>query len=440
MKRSKPVRKLYSRKMFVENLENRTVMAGDCFHNFVLPEDADASGSVTPLDALVVINRINQSIASTASNPNSANAQGLVDVDADAAITPLDALVVIDHLNAQNLASGSPRASRVDLHRRIERIEQAIATNVLPMHLTIDDARATLDTLRSGGRPELGDHVISGSLRWKQDDDSSSDGSTSEPSEPAEIGSEMTHEQIELKRLERFIQSLSSRLQAFNVSPDVIATISKEMLAAQQAGTPLDLTQIRDRLAELGVDVDSILPQAARPGIPERPELPGRPERPEQPERPDRPEQPERPIMPAIMVTEPIAESILARLKNAGIEVELIETIGKEIWGAIEAAAPLDLQQVRARLEQLGIDWERLHAPPVNTLPVARPPMHGGMDVLKRVLPLLARMGIDRSVALTIYTEARRAMAAGKPLSIEQIVARLKELGVSLDGIQLPTV
>ena len=434
------MRKLYSRKMFVENLENRTVMAGDCFHNFVLPEDADASGSVTPLDALVVINRINQSIASTASNPNSANAQGLVDVDADAAITPLDALVVIDHLNAQNLASGSPRASRVDLHRRIERIEQAIATNVLPMHLTIDDARATLDTLRSGGRPELGDHVISGSLRWKQDDDSSSDGSTSEPSEPAEIGSEMTHEQIELKRLERFIQSLSSRLQAFNVSPDVIATISKEMLAAQQAGTPLDLTQIRDRLAELGVDVDSILPQAARPGIPERPELPGRPERPEQPERPDRPEQPERPIMPAIMVTEPIAESILARLKNAGIEVELIETIGKEIWGAIEAAAPLDLQQVRARLEQLGIDWERLHAPPVNTLPVVRPPMHGGMDVLKRVLPLLARMGIDRSVALTIYTEARRALAAGKPLSIEQIVARLKELGVSLDGIQLPTV
>ena len=193
MKRSKPVRKLYSRKMFVENLENRTVMAGDCFHNFVLPEDADASGSVTPLDALVVINRINQSIASTASNPNSANAKGLVDVDADAAITPLDALVVIDHLNAQNLASGSPRASRVDLHRRIERIEQAIATNVLPMHLTIDDARATLDTLRSGGRPELGDHVISGSLRWKQDDDSSSDGSTSEPSEPGEIGSDMTH-------------------------------------------------------------------------------------------------------------------------------------------------------------------------------------------------------------------------------------------------------
>jgi hypothetical protein len=41
---------------------------------------------------------------------------------------------------------------------------------------------------------------------------------------------------------------------------------------------------------------------------------------------------------------------------------------------------------------------------------------------------------------LTIYTEARRALAAGKPLSIEQIVARLKELGVSLDGIQLPTV
>jgi hypothetical protein len=31
--------------------------------------------------------------------------------------------------------------------------------------------------------------------------------------------------------------------------------------------------------------------------------------------------------MPTIVVTEPIAESILARLKNAGISLEVIETI-----------------------------------------------------------------------------------------------------------------
>ncbi|MFN5918977.1 MAG: hypothetical protein ACK48K_19660, partial [Planctomycetota bacterium] len=70
MKRSKSSRKAISRKMFVESLESRSVMAGDCFHNFVLPEDADASGSVTPLDALVVINRINQSFAGNPTDPN----------------------------------------------------------------------------------------------------------------------------------------------------------------------------------------------------------------------------------------------------------------------------------------------------------------------------------------------------------------------------------
>ena len=408
--------------MVVENLENRTVMAGDCFHNFVLPEDADASGSVTPLDALVVINRINQSMATNPARPQSSEVFSLADVDADAAITPLDALVVIDHLNSQNVPSGTPRASRVDLQRRIERIEQAISTNVLPMNITLEDARATLDTLRSGGRPELGDHVVSGSLRWKQDDHASSDESTNESDHESA-------EQIELKRLERFIDALSKRLEAFNISPEVITTISQEMLDAHQAGTPLDLIQIRDRLAELGVDVDSILPQAARPEVPQRPEQP------ERPERPERPELPERPILPAIMVTEPIAESIVTRLKNARIDAQLIETIGTEIWDAIHAGTPLDLQQVRNRLDQLGVDWDRLGTPDLSTLPIARPPMLGGLDLLERVLPILARMGVDRSIALTLYTEARAAWASGKPWSFEQIAARLKELGVSLDGV-----
>ena len=54
-------RKRRSRRMSIENLENRSLMAGDFHHNFVLPEDADASGVVSPVDALVVINRVNRS-------------------------------------------------------------------------------------------------------------------------------------------------------------------------------------------------------------------------------------------------------------------------------------------------------------------------------------------------------------------------------------------
>ena len=428
MKRSKSSRKAISRKMFVESLESRSVMAGDCFHNFVLPEDADASGSVTPLDALVVINRINQSFAGNPTAPSSASRIGMADVDADAKVTPLDALVVIDSLNS-GLVSG-PRASRVEAQRRIERIEEAIATNVLPPNMTLDDARSTLETLRKGGRPELGDHVISGVLRWKQDDNPSS----SDPSEPVEVGIDDTIEQEELKRLERFVEALSERLKAFNVSSDVIDKISSQMIEAHKSGTPLDINQVRERLALLGVNVDAILPQ---PNVPVRPE---RPEQPERPELPERPEQPERPIMPALMVTEPIAESILTRLKNAGVTASVIETISTEIWDAINAGSPLDLQQVRARLEELGVDWERLHAPPINTLPVIRPPVFGGIDPIQRVLPVLGRLGISREVALTIYTEARAAAAIGKPLTIDQIIARLKELGVSLDGINFPAV
>jgi len=417
MKRSK-----LSRRMFIEGLESRSVLAGDCFHNFVLPEDADASGSITPLDALVVINRINQSRSANPSSPTSSGS-GLVDVDADGSLTPLDALSVINQLNYQpSMGATGPRASRVEVQRRIERIERSIASNVLPPNFTIDDAHAALDTLRSGGRPELGDHVVNGSLRWKSDDTNESD----ESSESDPTPSDDTPEQVELKRLEHFIDGLSRRLEAFNVPSDVIDKISSEMIAAQQAGTPLDLMQIRTRLSELGVDVGSILPGPTNPGEANPGEAnPGE-------TRPERPERPERPIMPAIMVTEPIAESILARLKNAGVTPQVVETISKEIFDAISAGTPLDLQQVRARLEELGVDWDELHALATNTPPVVRPPVLGELDALQRVLPLLGRLGINRNVVLTIYTEAKAAEASGKPLTIDQIVARLKELGVHL--------
>jgi hypothetical protein len=48
-------------------------------------------------------------------------------------------------------------------------------------------------------------------------------------------------------------------------------------------------------------------------------------------------------------------------------------------------------------------------------------------------------MGINAEVVRTIYTEIRASIANGKPLSTEQIVARLKELGVNL-GSASPAV
>lgn len=497
------------RQLRLENLENRSLLAGDVLHNFMMPEDTDGNGSLDPLDALVVINQLNQSSPATGSA--SLQDPKLVDVDADNSLTPLDALVVINQINASNAAG--MRASRVDVERRIERIELAIASNKLPPNITPEIAGNILETLRTGGRPELGDRVVGGLLHWKQN-------VIPAINERADDQPDSSEPESALSKAEHLTRALSERLSAFGVTSQVINTISSEIKAACETDEPMDMLQIRDRLAELGVDVDKILPQPGMPGRPDRPGLPDRPDRPDRPDqperpimptimvtepiaeailarlknsdvssevietisseiwgaikaetpmslhqvrsrleelgvdweklhsppgvpsqdrpdRPDRPDQPERPIMPTIVVTEPIADSILARMKNAGITSEVIDKISTEIWDAIRAGTPLDIQQVRARLEELGVDWERLHAPPHH-------PMHGRPEsdvgeALRHILPILGRMGLNREVILTIYNEARAAAAKGTPMTGEQIIVRLKELGVSLDSLK-PTL
>jgi len=237
MSKSRLSRKSLSRKMIVESLESRAMMAADAFHNFTMPEDADASGVVTPLDALVVITRINQSIAGNPSGVALSRSQSaMVDVDADQTVTPLDALVVIDALNAQNsIGANGLIASRVDSQRRIEFIEKAIELNTLPPELSIQDANTILETLRQGGRPELGDRVENGSLRWGQDNDPGSDDRPSLP-------------QNDPLGFNPFIYAVSQRLQAFNVSTDIIEKISVEIRQANQDGKPMDMPQIRSRL------------------------------------------------------------------------------------------------------------------------------------------------------------------------------------------------
>ena len=84
------------RSLRFESLETRTLLAADLLvpHNFAMPEDCDDSGSVSPLDALVIINQLN--------SPESAgvlDSTNMLDVDADGSLSPLDALVVINYLN-----------------------------------------------------------------------------------------------------------------------------------------------------------------------------------------------------------------------------------------------------------------------------------------------------------------------------------------------------
>ncbi len=88
-----------SRKLLTEALEPRAMMAADAMHNFLFPHDVDDDGSVTPLDALVVINHLNRG-----ADDSSSTERQFHDVDDDSQVTPLDALILINDLNSKTVA------------------------------------------------------------------------------------------------------------------------------------------------------------------------------------------------------------------------------------------------------------------------------------------------------------------------------------------------
>lgn len=93
-----------SRRLNLEQLERREVFASNSFHNSIFPEDVNADNQLSPLDALVVINLLNQ--AWNRSGPaTAASGEGestvFPDVDNDGSISPLDVLGVINTLNAE---------------------------------------------------------------------------------------------------------------------------------------------------------------------------------------------------------------------------------------------------------------------------------------------------------------------------------------------------
>ena len=416
------------RQLRIEGLEKRALLAGDCFHNVVLPEDTDGSGNVSPLDALVVINQINQANGQTggptAQSTTPAPIAKMVDVNADGTLSPLDALGVINQLNAMTSSPSSRRPSLVEVERRIERIEKVLEEDRLPPSMAREQVMAALETLRAGGRPELGDRIVNGVLKWHDDDHPSDDDLNESDPNSGGNSDDDSLVRIEAKMLERmkqFTESLAERLATFGVNATVIQTISSELLAAHQAGTPMDFQQLRTRLVELGVNADAILPRPIHPETPERPE---------NPERPETPERPENPIMPAIMVTEPIAQGLRTRWQLAGVSPAVIETLWTEITTAIAAGTPMDLQAVRRRLEELGVRWD---LEPSRPRPV-------GIEALRQVLPALGRLGINAQVIRTLYTEIQASIANGTPMSLDAIMTRLRELGVNLNSASLSTL
>lgn len=93
------------RKLLCETLEHRQLMAADTyvpFHNHLIPEDTNRDYSVTPLDALLVINAINQGQTGQLQGPGTGQADGpMIDVSGDNYLSAIDALQIINRLNGE---------------------------------------------------------------------------------------------------------------------------------------------------------------------------------------------------------------------------------------------------------------------------------------------------------------------------------------------------
>lgn len=85
----------------IERLEDRCLCA--TMQNSDLPCDVDASGLVTSLDALVIINKLNLANGSPPTEHVDSTEFAFFDVDGNGVVSPLDALLVINALNRNPL-------------------------------------------------------------------------------------------------------------------------------------------------------------------------------------------------------------------------------------------------------------------------------------------------------------------------------------------------
>lgn len=129
-----------NRTLRAESLESRSLMAADVAHNFLMPHDVNDDGNVSPIDVLVVINRLN------GNDDLPGGEREFHDVDDDSRLTPLDVLNVINDLNSQNTPRGGEvhQASNVtginQVRARVELEKEGLETE---LKIRIDDAPAS---------------------------------------------------------------------------------------------------------------------------------------------------------------------------------------------------------------------------------------------------------------------------------------------------------
>ena len=100
------------RKLGLERLEARDLMAVAPVHNTIFPQDVDGDLQLSPLDALIVINVLNRSSDRTDTITDSDGESSVyLDVDADGTVSALDALSVINAFNESEETVLDPKPS-----------------------------------------------------------------------------------------------------------------------------------------------------------------------------------------------------------------------------------------------------------------------------------------------------------------------------------------
>jgi beta-lactamase regulating signal transducer with metallopeptidase domain len=169
------------------------------------------------------------------------------------------------------------------------------------------------------------------------------------------IPSDTTHQSVSIRTSdtnmisEPIAQAIIARLTKAEVSKDVVDALRQDLRRAIDANRPWNLQQVHVRLGELGVDWQILhaSPTSLNTQSPSEHSSSG----------------------DSTLVDEPIAKAIVARLAGIRVDSEILSAIRDSMWEAIRAGEPMRLDQVHQLLEKLGIDPQRLHAPPSERQP-----------------------------------------------------------------------
>jgi hypothetical protein len=325
---AKPFRQ---RRLAIEKLEMRQLMASDLapVHNFRFPEDSNGSGSVTPVDLLVVINQLNQGRdPASRVEPRSF----ATDINADSNLSPIDALLVLNYLNRSS-SSNTIHPSSLPIESRVQFLEQWLERNGTDEAIK-QSAIETLHVLRLGGRPEWGDRWIDGELRKPESHPDDSDAGAANPAFPPG-NPDGSDDLIELDPIERHphLYPWMQRLADAGVSTELLQKLKEQWVADWEAGNDWTIDTLRQKLIDAGVDLAALFPAA----IPQGP----------------------LPWLPPNVAPLPnpgISPGLIKLVRDIEVPRELILSLAQEAKAAAEAGKPWDALTWKNRLAAEGLD------------------------------------------------------------------------------------